>query len=529
VTQRLEAQRPEAQGRVLRQLVESLIYEGLLTPEVAAGRWTVRRRFSFDRVRVDGLDATLSPRSLLDELAAVLPTEPGRRGRFADELERTADNDAQALRHWRTVGRPSAGAGYDELESLVVDGHRYHPSYKSRLGFDPDDNAAYGPEFAARFRPLWVALRPEVAECSALDPLRARTVDGRVLLPVHPWQWRRHASTTWDSLVAEGALVPLGGGLDDYRAQQSIRSLANVSRPVRPTLKLALSIVTTSTARTLAPHAVANAPLITAWLERIAAGDPYLGDELRPVLLGERLGVAHSPELAAIWRDSLHPHLMAGEQAAPFTALTHVDATGEPFIGRWVKDQGVEPWTRRLLEVSIPPVLHFLVAHGIGLEAHAQNLILLHEAGQPRRLALRDFSDGIRFSVSGLADPEDRPPLRPTPPAHRLVNRNSYIEAATDDDVRDFMHDCLFFVNLAEVALFLEDRFDLAEERFWSLARGVIETHRRRFPELAERAARFDVLAPEVSVEQLTSRRLLPDTEVRLHRVRNPLALVDAD
>ena len=49
MTQRLEAQRPEAQERVLRQLVESLIYEGLLTPEVAAGRWTVRRRFSYSR------------------------------------------------------------------------------------------------------------------------------------------------------------------------------------------------------------------------------------------------------------------------------------------------------------------------------------------------------------------------------------------------------------------------------------------------------------------------------------------------
>ena len=84
-------------------------------------------------------------------------------------------------------------------------------------------------------------------------------------------------------------------------------------------------------------------------------------------------------------------------------------------------------------------------------------------------------------------------------------------------------------MNLAELAMFLEDRFDLAEERFWSLARRVVEDHRRRFPELAERSARFDVLAPEVSVEQLTTRRLRPDTEPRLQAVRNPLSLVDAD
>ena len=165
-----------------------------------------------------------------------------------------------------------------------------------------------------------------------------------VVLPVHPWQWRRHATTTWaDASLVRGARRAPGRG-HDYRAQQSIRSLANRSRPAEPTLKLALSIVNTSTARTLAPHAVANAPLITGWLQGIAATDPYLGRELRPVLLGERMGVAHSPELAAIWRDSLHPSLAAEEAAAPFTALTHVDATGEPFIAGWVKEQGVEAW-----------------------------------------------------------------------------------------------------------------------------------------------------------------------------------------
>ena len=179
--------------------------------------------------------------------------------------------------------------------------------------------------------------------------------------------------------------------------------------------------------------------------------------------------------------------------------------------------------------MTVPPVLHFLVAHGIALEAHAQNLILIHEGGRPRRLALRDFHDGIRFSATGLADRSRRPALRPTPPEHLRVNRNSYLEAEHDAEVRDFVSDCLFFVNLAELALFLEDRFDLAEERFWALARRVVEDHRRRFPALAGRAERFDVLAPEVAVEQLTARRLLPDNEVRLHRVRNPLAAVDAD
>jgi siderophore synthetase component len=535
---------PEVRRRVLRQLIESLVYEGAITPGGVAGDgvaycWEERRRFSFDRVRVgpgpvvrikpgEALQEATSPRRFLDDIGSALAGDPQRRRSFAAELTQTVMNDSAVRRHWREAARPAAGAGYDDLESLVVDGHRYHPSYKSRLGFNAVDNAEYGPEFGRRIRPVRVALRRDLAQWSAVPGLRPEPVGDHLVLPVHPWQWRRHAPTTWAPLLADGALVPLGTVDDDYRPQQSIRSLANATRREGPTLKLALSIVNTSTARTLAPHTVANAPLITDWLEGIVARDAYLAAELRPVLLGERIGVAHSPELAAIWRDSLHRHLAAGEEAAPFTALTHVDATGEPFIAGWVKDQGVEAWARRLLEVAVPPVLHVLVAHGIALEAHAQNLILIHQGGQPRRLGLRDFHDGVRFTVAGLADPATRPALAPTPPEHLQVNRNSYLEAESDEEVRDFVHDCLFFVNLAELAMFLEDRFDLAEERFWSMARWVVEDHRRRFPDLAERAARFDVLAPEVSVEQLTTRRLLPDTEVRVQRVRNPLSLVDA-
>ena len=584
----------EARRRVFRQLLESLMYEGAIHPEIELGpdgglhcrlagtgdgktvvyRWSAERRFSFGRLRlrpapvlraVDGdvAEAT-SLRAFLDEIAPALPAEPQRRERFATELEQTVRNDSQSRCHWRRQGRRAADAGFDELESLVIDGHPYHPSYKSRIGFDPADNAAFGPEFGRPVRPLWVALHRDLARRSSAPCVGAEAFlrrdlghdtytgfqstlaggghrpDDYRLLPVHPWQWRTQPAGPLLSLLADRALVPVGLGPDDYRAQQSIRTLANVTRPERASLKLSLSIVNTSTARTLAPHTVVNAPLITGWLRRLLAADPYLAGELRPVLLGEVLGVAFDPGeastgagqpagmLSAIWRESLHPYLEAGEAAAPFTALTHVDAGGEPFIARWVNDQGAEAWTRRLLEVTVPVVLHFLVGHGIALEAHAQNLILIHEDGHPRRLGLRDFHDGVRFSAAHLADPGARPGLAPTPASHFQVNRNSYLEAETAGEVRDFMHDAFFFVNLAELAMFLEDRFGLVERRFWSLARGVVEAYQRRFPSLDDRAAAFDVLAPMVSVEQLTTRRLLPDTSVRLHPVPNPLRLTDA-
>ena len=58
------------------------------------------------------------------------------------------------------------------LEGLITDGHRYHPAYKSRIGFDLDDDLAYGPEFLPVLHPFWVAAHRSVAEVttSAVDP-----------------------------------------------------------------------------------------------------------------------------------------------------------------------------------------------------------------------------------------------------------------------------------------------------------------------------------------------------------------------
>jgi siderophore synthetase component len=77
--------------------------------------------------------------------------------------------------------------------------------------------------------------------------------------------------------------------------------------------------------------------------------------------------------------------------------------------------------------------------------------------------------------------------------------------------------------------MFLQDRFGLAERRFWSIARRVVEAYERRFPPAEGRGGGFDVLVPTVAVEQLTTRRLLPDTAVRVHQVPNPLSEVTGE
>ncbi len=130
--------------------------------------WEERRRFSFDRVRLgpgpvvrikpgEALQEATSPRRFLEEIAPALARR-SRSGAGASppSWTQTVLNDTAVRQHWHETARPAAGAGYDDLESLVVDGHPYHPSYKSRLGFNAVDNAEYGPEFARLIRPVRV-------------------------------------------------------------------------------------------------------------------------------------------------------------------------------------------------------------------------------------------------------------------------------------------------------------------------------------------------------------------------------------
>jgi siderophore synthetase component len=319
--------------------------------------------------------------------------------------------------------------------------------------------------------------------------------------------------------LASGALGVRGEDPGTWRPQASIRTLGCVDAPRRPSVKLPLAITNTSTSRGLAPHTVRNAAPISDWLAGIVAGDPVLRDEARVIVLREILGVSVEPGLGAIWRESLHVHLHPGERAVPFPGLASRSAEGVPLVDPWVRAQGARAWAERLVTASVLPLVHLLVVHGVALEAHAQNMLLVHAGGLPTRVALKDFHDGVRFSRDLLAAPA---PALEAPPADH-PNANSFLETADPAQVTGFLLDCLCFVNLAEVAWLLASEYGFAEEEFWDVARRAVHAHAARVPEFAARLSTFDVFAPTLSIEKLTTRRLWPDTELRVHALPNPL------
>jgi 2-[(L-alanin-3-ylcarbamoyl)methyl]-3-(2-aminoethylcarbamoyl)-2-hydroxypropanoate synthase len=574
-----------ARRRVLRQLFESLIFEKIVPHDelgdVAGVHFKVhgldeqgravaytgvgRRRHTFDRVRLGAAPLRREVAGEAEEAQSIAQFLIETRGahqaasdrliQMIHELEQTQLKDAQSL----ALGHPLVApeASYEDLESGIGNGHPYHPGYKSRVGFDWVDNLSYGPEFAPSVQPVWVAaegkstpravikgldaegfLRREVGDAiwktwaTRLADAGADT-DTHVIFPVHPWQWQTQALSLLGEDIHTGRLIQLGATPSVYRPQQSIRTLANHSEPRKASLKHSLSILNTSTSRILAPHTVLNAPLISEWLSGLLRRDPFLNDSVRPILLREVMGVAYDPPqldlvqartygaFSCIWRESVHEYLDPGERVAPWAALTALDAAGRPFIEPWLRPSP-RAWLDRLLEVAVVPVVHFLVAHGVGLESHAQNMLLVHRDGLPTRVVLKDFHDGIRFSPGHVAEPGRIPGLHPTPARHVRVNRNSYLTVEDPREVRDFVFDAFFFINLGELAMFLADHAGLPEEDFWEQVEKVLSSYVARLPSLRARCELYDIKPGNIEVEKLTNRRLFPETDVQTHSVRCP-------
>ena len=574
----------QVEQRIIRQLIQALVFERLLPREriqlSADGaeplctllatdsriRYRVagERRASFGRlalkaqpvIRLEdgGDDRTANLGQFLQEVLGP-DCSPG----FARELEQTLLKDTQAQAWARRQAMPASVLDdYDELESGILDGHPYHPCYKSRIGFSLADNRRYGPEFRQCCRPVWLALdkrhsamghvrgvdyrafmqqalgESQYQQFRQLLTEKGKAADGYWMLPVHLWQWREHIQTTFYRQLINEQIIVLGLAADDYQPQQSIRTLANVSRPQQASIKLALSIVNTSTSRVLASHTVLNGPLISDWLQSLITDDEFASD-LGLILLAEEMGVTFLTEhdsaaissgygmLGAIWRQSIHRYLKPGESAIPLNAVCHLDTEGLPFIDPWVKHSGVETWVAQLLKVVVTPIIHLLYAEGIGIESHAQNIILVHRDGYPQRVALKDFHDGVRFSEALLTHPEKCPVLTPESLQHRRLNPQSFLKTDDPVQVRDFTFDAFVFIFLSEFCLFLHQHYQLEEHIFWRQVIDVIEGYQCRHPQHRQRFALFDLFADTVAIEKLTSRRIDPQRQDCFQDVENPL------
>lgn len=270
-----------------------------------------------------------------------------------------------------------------EWEQRVVDGHPFHPNCRSRPGFSVAEQLAYGPEH----RPLVeLALLPvPVAECLVSGEWPEDLRDGgRLLMPVHPWQ-------------AEHVLKRPGG--DRVLPAHPLMSLRTLALPGGPHVKTALSARLTSSVRDISVGSVAASAALSAFAADLAART----DGLLHITRTLGAATAHSPDLAALWREAPGTYRAAGEHVVPVAALATTELPDSP------------SWLAGLARLVLTVGLRLLEL-GVALEAHGQNLlVVLSGSGEPLRLVYRDLAD-IRISPARLA--------RHGIPAPRLPARN---------------------------------------------------------------------------------------------------------
>ncbi|BFT69307.1 IucA/IucC family protein [Paenibacillus sp. P36] len=580
----------KVEERVLGQLIEAVLYEQIVIPlsgvpasgfdgelvlqgkaadgETVTYRFQAKRKMTFDRIRLarDTIKrqkgeeewATAQVSQFVMEVLGQIQPDKERLGMLLQELQSTFVNDVQAQAYRTSLPQTGQQRSYDELESLL-DGHPYHPCYKSRIGFSLEENARYGPEFNQDLQPVWLAVAKAQSQLSLLegedyrkmiqDELGSGIVSrfeailtekglnaaDYLFMPVHPWQWEHMITSAFQQQLTDSTIVKLGYGDDVYRAQQSIRSWANQSNPERAYLKMALNITNTSTRRMLAKHTILNAPLVSRWLLSLTEKDET-AQKLDFVFLAEFAGITYEYDqlpadlqpqaygnLGVVWRQSVHRFLKDGEAAIPLSSVTYVDGQ-LPFIEPWVQQYGLQAWTRQLLDTAITPLIHMLYAHGLAMESHAQNIVLIHKDGLPVRLALKDFHDGLRFSKAQLPQPELCPDLNLEPAAHRAINRHSYMQTDDLEAVKDFLHSAFFFVCLGDIGIFLNERYGLEESEFWQMVADVIQQYQQEHPEHEANFKKYDLFSDTIRIEQLARRRLWKDMEVDPKHVPNPLA-----
>ncbi|GGE82964.1 IucA/IucC family protein [Priestia taiwanensis] len=563
----------KAEQRVRRQLIEAILFEGILPYEEEKKEdksiYTIYgkdicfqcegKRMAFDRIRIQE-HAVYQQRAngayeeaTLEEIVGAITSIREDRERLLHELQQTIK-----LCEWNEENLPPFSerrtASYEELESEIVEGHPYHPCFKSRTGFTLEDHANYGPESKQPFTLQWVAAKRDIVRIAMVEEEDAfwqrelgfeilekmqeelmalgKTMEQYTFLPIHPWQWK-NLKEELEAYIQEEDIIPLSIQVDTYRATQSVRTLWNVDYPEKAYVKLPLNMVNTSSLRKLTAHSVCAAPSISKWIKGIVQSDSYLRDTL--LILEEYAGIIVEPthekskqlegQIGAIWRESVRMYMEEGEEAVPFTALMMVEQDERLFIDDWLECYGVEEWLKRFMEVSILPVWHLLVAHGIAVEAHAQNMILLHRNGWPTRIVLRDFHESIEYQEAFLQDKNILPRFEEVHERFKMASLDEEYAMSSVEALRELIMDTLFVFHFSEISFVMDRYGKCREEDFWKEMNQIIAEYTERFPSLLTRHEQLQHTSPYIYVESLLTRKLQYKVEGCRHFVRNELTM----
>jgi siderophore synthetase component len=326
---------------------------------------------------------------------------------------------------------------FRDAEQSLVYGHLMHPTPKSREGIADRDAPTYAPELRGSFPLHYVRADPSIVASdsalatSAVDWVKAELrnddavseefvaahVDSDdVLLPLHPWQ----ADYLFDQphvreAVEEGLLTDLRQVGREYYPTTSVRTVYHPESSFmhKGSMKVAITNSERTNKRPELERGVAISELLATDLgdalrERYPAFD-VIQD---PAYLTLDIGDAPESGFEVVLRENPFEGEVA-TNATPVVGLCQDGIDGPSRLARIVEtlaeregrstDAVARDWFTRYLAISVRPILWLYLRHGVGVEAHQQNSVVVLDDGYPDAFRYRD-NQGYYFRESVYDD-----------------------------------------------------------------------------------------------------------------------------
>ena len=533
----------KANAILLKKTISEFAHELLITPvESSPGYYTIQApdanvQYTFkasvlalnhwsipvDTIKktIEGATAPLRLLAFIIEFKEVLGISKNLLPTYLEEITSTLYSTAYKIANEKYTSEDLLALDYQIIEHAMTEGHPCFVANSGKNGFNIDDFATYSPEANAPVKLLWIAGHKSKATFTAIESLdyqkvlqqelsaetiakfesilksKELQVDAYYFFPVHPWQWFNKLALIFAPDIAEGDLVCLGYGEDDYSAQQSIRTFFNTSSPEKFYAKTALSVINMGFMRGLSPYYMESTPAITKWVADLVENDVYLQQKGFTLLgevatigyrnfLYEPLGrsIPHNKMLATLWRESPIPKLAKGQSIMTMAALLHVDQSGNAFVSALIKKSGIsaEAWINKYLDAYLSPLLHCFYQHEMVFMPHGENLILVLEDHIPVKAIMKDITEEVMLFNGEISLPEK---------VQRI-----HIEMKEPLKILCIFNDVFQFYFRFLSAIVAENG-TLSEEDFWSLVANCIHNYQQDQPHLAEQFKKFNLFQPE--------------------------------
>lgn len=475
---------------------------------------------------LDVLSAVIEFKHQLNINPSLIPT-------YIEEIQSTLSSLFYKFKNTLFSSQDLLHADFQVVESSMTEGHPSFIANNGRIGFTQEDYLTFAPETGTEFSLVWVATHKNNTEFTCFTSISYQDIinsslsereqsnfnrqlkdldlnpSDYILFPVHPWQWRNKLSIAFADEILKKNFVYLGKSIDQYQAQQSIRTLFNKTQPTSPYIKVALSILNMGFVRGLSPDYMQSTPPINQWLYNLIQHDQYL-QTLNFKMLREvaSIGYRHpiyencdsktnpyKKMMAALWRESPVPLVHANQRIITMAALLHKDTQGVSFVKELIlaSNKSIDDWIYSYLEVYLKPILHCFFKYELVFMPHGENVILVLEDFVPTSIFMKDIGEEIVVMGDQVDIPKSISRIKMHIPCHLKI-------LSILIDVFDS-----FFRYLSQ---YLYESMKYPATHFWQLVASCIRDYQSSHPEFKKQYEKYDLFTDKFELSCLNRLQL---------------------